>query len=198
MHPGVVVAKLTQFARGRRQRSRRRRRIHAEGDAANADLPGQRSARRRHAHPQRDRVDEIEDELVRLGADRIAIALEKLVTASVRRHEAQHAVDLARTEPLGYPAPLELLAGPAATEDGKPKLTVAFARAADRARATPPDALSLQLSVAELDQAAADLARRGVELVEPPRAYKPEFPGVRTAAARTPAGLSLRLWGGLP
>ena len=77
----------------------------------------------------RERVDDIEDELVRLGADRIAIALEKVVAASVRRHEAQHALDLARPEPLPYPYVLELLAGAATNEDNKPKITVAFARA---------------------------------------------------------------------
>jgi hypothetical protein len=77
----------------------------------------------------RERVDEIEDELVRQDADRIAIALEAIVAASVRRHEAQHAVDLARAEPLRYPYPLELVAGAQFNSDGKPRITVTFARA---------------------------------------------------------------------
>lgn len=52
---------------------------------------------------QRERVIEIEDELARLDAPRIAARLYQLVANSVRRHEAQHGIDDDRDPPLAYP-----------------------------------------------------------------------------------------------
>jgi hypothetical protein len=76
---------------------------------------------------QRDRVREIEDELARLAAPRIASKLHELVTASVRRHEAQHGMDDDR--PLPYPAILAQLLGPPEREDGEPIRRVERVRA---------------------------------------------------------------------
>jgi hypothetical protein len=80
-------------------------------------------------HDDGARVTEIEDELARLQAERIADRLAEIVAASVRRHEAQHRVDMGRTTPLPYPAVLADLDGPVADDDGKPSITVQFARA---------------------------------------------------------------------
>jgi hypothetical protein len=42
---------------------------------------------------------------------RVAV-IKRLVTATVRRHEARHAIDMDRERPLRYPAPLRALLGP--------------------------------------------------------------------------------------
>ena len=84
---------------------------------------------RAEGEPGRARVDAIEAEMDRLGAGRIAARLEQLVAASVRRHEVQHAVDLARATELPYPAALEAIAGPLVREDGEPRRALTFARA---------------------------------------------------------------------
>jgi hypothetical protein len=76
---------------------------------------------------QRDRVLAIEDELARLAAPRIASKLHELVTASVRRHEAQHGMDDDR--PLRYPEILAQLLGPPKREDGEPIRRVVRVRA---------------------------------------------------------------------
>lgn len=76
---------------------------------------------------ERDRVLAIEDELAALQAPRIAAKLVDLVTATVRRHEAQHGMDDDR--PLPYPAILADLLGPPAREDGEPIRRVERVRA---------------------------------------------------------------------
>jgi len=76
---------------------------------------------------QRDRVIAIEDELARHAAPRIASKLHDLVTASVRRHEAQHGMDDDR--PLRYPEILAKWLGPAKRDDGEPIRRVVRVRA---------------------------------------------------------------------
>ncbi|HEY5938239.1 MAG TPA: hypothetical protein VIU61_26490 [Kofleriaceae bacterium] len=79
------------------------------------------------SNTERDRVMAIEETLAALQAPRIASKLEELVTATVRRHEAQHGMDDDR--PLAYPAILSEMLGPAAREDGEPFRRVVRVRA---------------------------------------------------------------------
>nr|HEX4316290.1 hypothetical protein [Kofleriaceae bacterium] len=74
-------------------------------------------------------VDDLEDQLDALDADRVAARLAELVVASVRRHEAEHVVDLERAAPLPYPPALEAIAGPATDDTGAPNPSATFARA---------------------------------------------------------------------
>jgi hypothetical protein len=76
---------------------------------------------------ERDRVREIEDRLAEFEAPRIHARVHDLVTASVRRHEAQHAFDYDRDTEPRYPEPLAKLLGPSHDTAGE---EVAIVRAA--------------------------------------------------------------------
>jgi hypothetical protein len=67
---------------------------------------------------QRRRAEAIEDELAALEAPRIASRLAELLTATVRRHEAQHGFDWDRATALRYPAVVEDVLGPPHDEAG--------------------------------------------------------------------------------
>jgi hypothetical protein len=78
---------------------------------------------------QRNRVREIEDRLAALEAPRIHARLHDLVSASVRRHEAQHGYDYDRDTELRYPAPLMDFLGSPHDAEGNPIAVVRSARA---------------------------------------------------------------------
>jgi hypothetical protein len=68
------------------------------------------------------RGNEVTPELAQLGAARIAKRLQGIVAATVRRHEAQHAIDDARETQLRMPRSLVALVGPLHDADGEPDL----------------------------------------------------------------------------
>ena len=75
-----------------------------------------------------DEGGEIADELRAVGANDDRATLTRLVTASVRRHEARHGLDLDRLEggfPLRYPRALEVLAGPRSSATMRAELELA-------------------------------------------------------------------------
>lgn len=74
------------------------------------------------------RVRDIDEELARLGAPRIASLCHDLLAATVRRHEAQHGIDEDRPTPLRYPRVLEDLLGPEHNTAGEPRRIVESAR----------------------------------------------------------------------
>jgi hypothetical protein len=76
-----------------------------------------------------DRVRDLEIALGLAAAPHVASRCRELVTASVRRHEAQHGVDSGRGEPLAYPSQLEELLGPPLDGNGAPRRPVERARA---------------------------------------------------------------------
>lgn len=78
---------------------------------------------------QRNRVREIEDRLAALEAPRIHARIHDLVSASVRRHEAQHGFDYDRDTELRYPAQLMDFLGPPRDGEGNPVAIVRSARA---------------------------------------------------------------------
>jgi hypothetical protein len=74
------------------------------------------------------KVRDLDEEIAKADAARIASRCHQLVAASVRRHEAQHGLDADRETPQRYPAPLEDLLGPANADDGTPRSSVEHAR----------------------------------------------------------------------
>lgn len=78
---------------------------------------------------QRNRVREIEDRLAALEAPRIHARIHDLVSASVRRHEAQHGFDYDRDTELRYPTRLMEFLGPPSDGEGNPVAIVRSARA---------------------------------------------------------------------
>jgi hypothetical protein len=68
-----------------------------------------------------------------------------------------------------------------------------FRLALKRDPAARPE-LSVQFRVEDLATAVAALAARGLAPQAPPQAYSAEHPGILTAAYKTPAGVSFRLW----
>ncbi len=78
---------------------------------------------------QRNRVREIEDRLAALEAPRIHARIHDLVSASVRRHEAQHGFDYDRDTELRYPMQLVDFLGPPHDGEGNPIAIVRSARA---------------------------------------------------------------------
>ncbi len=69
---------------------------------------------------QRHRVEAIEEELADLEAPRIVTRVRDLVTATVRRHEAQHGLDEERDTELRYPEALRSMLGPEHDDEGNP------------------------------------------------------------------------------
>lgn len=78
---------------------------------------------------QRNRVREIEDRLAVLEAPRIHARIHDLVSASVRRHEAQHGFDYDRDTELRYPTQLQDFLGSPHDAEGNPIAIVRSARA---------------------------------------------------------------------
>ena len=78
---------------------------------------------------ERDRVREIEDQLAELEAPRIHARVHDMVSAAVRRHEAQHAFDFDRDTDLRYPDVLAKLLGPPHDAAGEEVPIVRAARA---------------------------------------------------------------------
>ncbi len=80
-------------------------------------------------HYQLERVEAIDDELADLEGPRIHSRIHDLVSATVRRHEAQHGFDYDRETALRYPAPLQALLGAATHDDqGNERAIVSSAR----------------------------------------------------------------------
>lgn len=99
---GALIAERKQIVDGWRQRLA----DPQPGPIVGVYLPADTLATladRVDAH-QHGRVRDIEDRLRDLEAGRIAGQLNALVAATVRRHEAQHAIDAGRDEPLPSPA----------------------------------------------------------------------------------------------
>lgn len=69
---------------------------------------------------------------------------------------------------------------------------VAVKRADTQHPPTPADAVSLHFQVENLDEVTAALMREGISFHDPMRPY-PGHP-MRTAACRSPAGLTVRFW----
>jgi hypothetical protein len=78
---------------------------------------------------QRQRAQAIDDEILRLGALRIAARLQQLVAATVRHHEAQHAADEDRASRPPYPAQLEAYLGPLVRRNGERRQLAMHVRA---------------------------------------------------------------------
>lgn len=77
---------------------------------------------------QRERVAAIEGELASLDGPRIASRCHALVSATVRRHEAEHGFDADRPAPLRYPPALEAETGDVDDRNGEPRWLVLHAR----------------------------------------------------------------------
>ncbi len=80
-------------------------------------------------HYQQERIETIEATLAELEAPRIHSRVRELVSATVRRHEAQHGFDFDRETELHYPQPLVDLLGPPHDNEGNPIAIVRAARA---------------------------------------------------------------------
>jgi hypothetical protein len=78
---------------------------------------------------QRNRVREIEERLAVLEAPRIHARIHDLVSATVRRHEAQHGFDYDRDTELRYPTQLQDFLGAPHDAEGNPSRIVRSARA---------------------------------------------------------------------
>lgn len=117
---GALIAERTMIVDGWRERLRDPQR---PGQTAGVYLPpatldalvGLVDA---HEHA---RVRDIEERLDRLAARRISGSINELVAATVRRHEAQHAVDGERDAPLPDPGTLEQLLGAGPDTDSAPR-----------------------------------------------------------------------------
>jgi hypothetical protein len=83
----------------------------------------------RIAHNELERATAIEDDMQDLEAARIASRLHELMSATVRRHEAQHGLDDDRDGQLRYPPALLDSLGAVTDDDGKPRESVKHARA---------------------------------------------------------------------
>ncbi|HEU0033236.1 MAG TPA: hypothetical protein VFQ53_21535 [Kofleriaceae bacterium] len=131
---GRLLAKRERYVEGWRTAIDRRGLVMARTDALYLP-PGLLDDLARYVPASElDAVGELETELQQLGAERIAARCHDLVTATVRRHEAQHGLDDDRAlgtevEPLRYPPPLAALLGDELDAKGDPRPHVERARA---------------------------------------------------------------------
>jgi len=112
---------------------------------------------------QRDRMAALDEEMAALGVPRIAARLHDVVAATVRRHEAQHALDSDRATPLMLPTSLQMLVGPIADGEGVEHRLARAARNELSAYVSQiaSDPVTPQLSLWALARSAFDRSRWG-------------------------------------